>query len=246
MHLQKINEQLERIARTVDRIEEKMDRRSLAEVITACEILDEVCEKYACVGRFTEDMTARMVHAEMEIRRCNRESELAIDRFRVFAEHALDSDGRRGARRAVSLMETEGDQVVRDARLLTNLFREELRTYQLSLMHEMQTAPQNLSNTLRRIEKKIEKHREHIGHLGVIAELKDHADACVKEMGWFSRVVWDRGLVKQVRIESDRMDRVLSELEPDGEELLQHPVFLVWQDGNEVVARRVEPSQPGA
>lgn len=244
MHLQTISRRLENIENKVGRLESQLSIRSLAEVMTACEILDEVCEKFACVGRFTDDMTAKLVHAETEIRQMSRESNMLLQRFRSLADEAMSQNGRTGAKASLKLLQYEGDPALQDARFLINLFREEMRAYQLSIMHEMQTAPENLENTLKRVRIKVRKHRDHIDSLSVFSELADHAESCVSEINRFSKRLFDRGLVNDVSAETERLKQHLKDLEPKPEDLAENPVYVIRQLDNRIEARRIEvPSE---
>ncbi len=244
MHLQKINERLQRIENALNRIETNLEIRTLARVVTAGEMLDEVSQKFACIGRFTPDMIVRLLDAERHIREASTEHELRFMHFHQAAQGALETPGTAGAQRVASLLEQGGDQI-EDARLLSALFREQVRAQELSVMYEMQTTPQNLDNLFRRINEQMEQKRELMQDFSIFAELKEHAEECVEEMGWFRRTIWDRGTAKKAQAEAEKMDKRLRDMAPTGEHLARHPVYVLWKDGPKLEVRRIEETSSG-
>ena len=157
--------------------------------------------------------------------------------FEKLASETFQKKGKQGAENAVSLLETKADKVSGEVGFMTDIFKAEVKAYQLGMLHEMQTCPENLENSMNKVRAKTQDHRNQMEKVRVFRELAEHANACVAEMNWFHRKVLDRGVVQRVQQQTGKPWEqllVAQGIETAGE------VYVVWQENNSVWTKRLE------
>ena len=129
-----------------------------------------------------------------------------------------------------ALLKEEAPEFLLDAKILTAAARASVLSGQAWLRHDLEHNPRNTANRLRSLQSEMEDLQTLIDPLSTVNELDSYAKDCIAELNWFSRKVFNRGLMKEVT------GRTLPTSEK-ADTLQDHPTptVLVWKGQGEQV-----------
>ncbi|MEM4725083.1 MAG: hypothetical protein QXP01_08745 [Candidatus Hadarchaeum sp.] len=198
-HLCKINRRLEVMHRKLETLNDRMEAEILGEFRWAVKALRDILAERANTGRFTQDMLIRLASVEKSIGSILERNCILVDLFGKKAGEVKKRRRKDGAVRASSLLREEGHLAVHDMELLVGLVAADLQLEEARLHAVMEHNPIDVQRRVSLISQKVGEYRQLMSKLPSVEAIADHAQKCVKEMGWFQRNIFARGVVREVR-----------------------------------------------
>jgi len=229
-HLKKINARLDSLQRGIERLTFRQQAKTLGQLIAAVGTLEDLSHQLRASGTFTNDMVIRLALADRDIQAAFVEQRFLVQRFTELKNRVLmETIGKEGAVRANQILKEESGEFLIDAKILTTASKASLLSSQAWLQHDLEHNPRNIARRLSDVEDEIIQAQEILEPLTALAELDEHAKNCVEEMGWFSRKVFNRGVVNEAKSRSIRP--------PQKTEMptTNTPTVLIWKSTNDAM-----------
>jgi len=199
-HLTKINTKLEQINRGIERLTLRKQFRTMAELSTAINTLEDIGFQFKLSGNFSQDMIIRLCLADRDIQIALAEQRFIVQRFEEMSKQIIDSSkGKQGAYSANQVLKEETTEFLLDARILTSAAKAVLLSSHAWLSHDLEHNPFNVSKRMKDIKAEMENAISYVNPLIYVNELTEHAKNCVAEMNWFDKNIFSRPLKKDVQ-----------------------------------------------
>ncbi|MFH7242757.1 MAG: hypothetical protein ACHWZW_07885 [Spirulina sp.] len=187
--INQINQRLAHMEQILEELNVRQEAAILGEIYYAVNVLDDIESERMHTGIFTPDASNRLALVEKNILAILERNRLLVERFRDKTKNARLQRGRQGARSAAELLKSSGKQAVHDMQCLIGLIAADLKLEQMLLLQAMQNNPNDVGRRQERIHSKMKRHEQVITNLPSVTELERHANACLKAMQWWDRLV---------------------------------------------------------
>lgn len=194
--LNQINQRLVHMERTLEELHVRQEAAILGEIYYAINVLDDIESERMHTGVFTSDASNRLALVEKNILAILERNRLLVERFRDKSKNVRSQRGRQGARSVAELLKFSGKQAVHDMQCLIGLIAADLKLEQMLLLQAMQNNPNDVGRRQERIHSKMQRHEQDIANLPSVKELERHANACLKAMQWWDKLI-DFGQARQ-------------------------------------------------
>lgn len=226
-HLKKINARLDSLQRGIERLTFRQQAKTLGQLIAAIDTLEDLSNQLKASGTFTNDMLIRLALADRDIQAAFVEQRFLVQRFtELTARVRIETRGKEGAVRANQILKEEAGEFLIDAKILTTASKASLLSSQAWLHYDLEHNPRNIGRRLTEVEEEVKQAEKILEPLTVVAELDQHAKNCVDEMGWFSRKVFDRSDVNEIK------ERSIQPPEKAEASTKNAPTVLMWKVTN--------------
>ncbi len=197
--LNQINQRLAHMEKTLEELHVRQEAEVLGEIYYAINVLDDIQAERMHTGVFTADSSNRLALVEKNILAILERNRLLVERFRDKAKHTRSQRSRQGARSAAELIKSDGAQALHDMQCLIGLIAADLKLEQMLLLQAMQNNPADVGRRQERIRNKMQKHEQALENLPSVKEIERHADACLKAMRWWEKLIDFGQTKKEVR-----------------------------------------------
>jgi hypothetical protein len=187
--LNQINQRLAHMEQILEELHVRQEAAILGEIYYAINVLDDIESERMHTGVFTADASNRLALVEKNILAILERNRLLVERFRDKTKNARSQRGRQGARSAAELLKSSGKQAVHDMQCLIGLIAADLKLEQMLLLQAMQNNPSDVGRRQERIHSKMQRHEQDITNLPSVKELERHANACLKAMQWWDKLL---------------------------------------------------------
>jgi len=226
-HLQRINDKLEALQRGIERLTIRLQAKTYGQLISAVRTLEELSQQFDVTGTFSMDMTVKLALAERDIRAGLAEQRVLVQRFNEKARLIInESKGKAGALLSNQVLKEESPEFFMDAKLLTAASRASILASQAWIRHDLEHNPRHIGTRLRDLQSEMAAIRNTIYPLEILGDLDRHATACLNEMDWFSRNIFNRSLKHEIQSRD-----LSSERETNGE-TIGTPSVVIWNNQN--------------
>ncbi|MGR3274616.1 hypothetical protein ACSYAD_05830 [Acaryochloris marina NIES-2412] len=228
--LNQINQRLAAIEHCLAELHVRQEAMILGEIHYAINVLDDILHERMNTGVFTADSSNRLAQVEKTILSILERNRLLVERFRTKAQDVKKLKKKKGAQSAASLLKSDGPQAIHDMQCLVGLIAADLKLEQALLLLAMQNNPTDVGRRQKRLQQKMETHRQIVENLPSVQEIKDHAQACVRAMSWWESL-FDFGSTKSAV--QDSLKSVLEDIYPDFSALKPSlGGYIFWQDAD--------------
>lgn len=187
--INQINQRLAHMEQILEELHVRQEAAILGEIYYAVNVLDDIESERMNTGIFTPDASNRLALVEKNILSILERNRLLVEQFRDKAKNARVQRGRQGARSAAELLKSSGKQAIHDMQCLIGLIAADLKLEQILLLQAMQNNPSDVGRRQERIHSKMKRHEQVITNLPSVTELERHANACLKAMQWWDRLI---------------------------------------------------------
>lgn len=203
LQLQEISKKLDSIQQSLNRLHERHEAEVMGRILWAISTLDDLFDEYRNTGEFSSEMILRLSHTEMTIGSLFERNQLLMEIFREkfnnISSQTVKQGVKEGAKAASSLLIGEGHQASKDMEVLVALAAADLRVQDARIRCAMQHSPADIKRRITRAEEKVTKYCELLKNIPSIEAVAKHAQSCIDQMSWFSRLISNRGIISKVK-----------------------------------------------
>jgi hypothetical protein len=236
IQLHQINKRLAAIEYRLAKMDERRHAEDFGRILWAQGAVEDLFAELENTGVYTSEMLPRLAHVEAEVGTLLQTSGLLVETFKARADDAIAKKERKGAEHAAEVLRG-GAEAQLDMKKFAALASLDLKVCELRTYCSLQLAP---ADTVRRIEStraKVAAYEKQLAQLPSLETVKDHAENCLREMSWFSRL-WNWPRV--IDVQNVMKMAACSDSDADAApKLTPQASYLIWQEDCEIRGRAI-------